>query len=172
MKKLFAKFLGIVAGAALFASPNLSADHCSDNSFSGKNIKGTYSFSGFSNSLDGLGIPPAPSPQSQAIVGLVKFNPNGTGTLLTSDFVVIAGVLTNIHRENVPFTYTLGTIDGTQIDGTAVLTIPNFPVAGTTPVFSVVFKQEKGKVVGFRAVTIGSTPSAQRWTLLEGERFN
>ncbi len=167
------KFLGLLAVIALLAGPSLSAKDCHKDSHNdcngacpisvtGNDVKGTYSFSGFSNSLCGV------VPQSQAVVGLVKFKNDGTGTIIVADFVISTGAsIQNIHRENVPFTYQLP-----GPDGSGIITVPNFPVVGTTPVFAVVFKRCKGNVFGFRGLTTESTPGTPRWTLIEGERFD
>ncbi len=166
---LLKKFAGFFAAVALLTSPVLISAECHHHehrNITGDDVEGYYQTSGFSNSLDGIGSPT--QPQSQATVGQARFFDDGTGVITFVDLVVIiGGDLVDIHQENLPFTYTLG-----PINGQGTVTIPNFPVPGLVPVFAISFKKHDGKVTGFSLLIIDNNVPTSRWTLIQGERFN
>lgn len=142
-----------------------SSEHHHEKRIKESDVVGTYQISGFSNSLDGPGTPT--QPQSQSVIGQLQFFKHGVGRIVFVDFtVVVGGQIFNNHFENIPFTYSLGPING---QGVAV--VPDFPVVGTNPTFSMSFKMRNGKVVGFSQLVTASTTPTSRWTLIQGERF-
>ncbi|HEV8051854.1 MAG TPA: hypothetical protein VGP47_05110 [Parachlamydiaceae bacterium] len=159
MKKHFGKFLVFMLAVAYLASPlSLMA------ATTFKDVAGTYQISGFSNSFPGapLGI------QSQAVVGQVTFNSDGTVVVPFVNFTVvtIAGTVISTPFTNVQGVYTLG-----PVDGQGSLTLFNFPTQGANPQFAISFKRHCQKIVGFSALTTVNTTS-NLWTLIQGERFN
>lgn len=167
MKNIFKKLCGFLLAATVLASPlSISAsEDCCKGFIKKKDVAGTYQFSGFSNSsTPAIGVP-----QSDAIVGKLTLNCNGTGVLEFVDYVTreSGGTLDPIHRTGVPFTYTLGPING---QGTIIL--PNFPSPGDLLTFAVSFKSHKCRVTGFSALTTSSTINGGQWTLIQAERFN
>lgn len=174
MKKYTQKLLSVLftVGSLMICS-HLSASeheasfhsHC-DKSITFASVAGTYQINGFSNSFPGAtSLIPA---ESQAAVGQIVFNKDGTGVVTFVDFTVILanGTFTSTHFTDVNFTYTLG-----PINGYGTLTLQDFPISGVDPVFAISFKKHHHKVEGFSAVTTGNTTSSL-WTLLQGERFN
>lgn len=160
MKKHLSKLFALVLTLACLASPlNLMADHL----ISAKQVAGTYQLSGFSSSFSGapLGV------QSQALVGQVTLNDDGTGVVNFGNFtfVTIAGTVQTLPLAGVQLTYTLG-----AEDGQATITLLNFPVTGANPQFAVSFKKRCKRVTGFSGVTQVNTTS-NLVTIIQAERF-
>ncbi len=159
MKKHLSKLFALVLTFACLASPlNLMADHLITN----KQVAGTYQLSGFSNSFPGapLGV------ESQALVGQVTLNNDGTGVVNFGNFTVvdILGNVSTFPLAGVQLTYVLGE------DGQATFTLLNFPVAGANPQFAVSFKKRCKRVTGFSGVTTVNTTS-NLVTIFQAERF-
>lgn len=159
------KISKFVVLATILVSPLFSGLHSShhDNIIRRKDVVGTYQFSGFSNSLD-----TSTSPQSEALVGQLVFNRDGTGTISFVDqTAIVTGNLSNSLLTNLPFTYTLE-----LQNGLGTITVPNFPGSGVTTTFAVSFKLEGCKVTGFSMVTSASTANpTPLWLLIQGVRF-
>ena len=160
MKKHLSKLFALVLTVACLASPlNLMADHI----ISAKHVAGTYQVSGFSNSF-----PAAPlGVESQALVGQVTLNEDGTGVVNFGNFTVvtIAGTVSTFPLAGVQVTWVLG-----AEDGQATITLLNFPVTGANPQFAISFKKRCKRVTGFSGVTTVNTTS-NLVTLIQGERF-
>jgi hypothetical protein len=172
--KMSSMILGFLAATAFMTNPvDLSAKHHSSSScehqihqITFQDVSGTFQISGFSNSLDGIGSPS--QPQSEGVIGQAAFYTNGTGFLNFIDFTaIIAGNISNIHEVGVPFTYTVG-----PLNGYGTVTIQNFPVPGQNIEFALSFKMHKGKVDGFSMLNILENVPSSIWILLEGNRFN
>ena len=191
MNKMFTTCLGLVIAAVAFASPlaarcrenncenkcearcdarceNLGENLCPDvlRTITNRDIAGTYQFSGFSNSTDGVGSPAAP--QSQAVVGQATINADGTALIRFIDLTaVINNQIVNIHRENVLATYGLG-----PNNGQLTIQIFNFPEPGANPVFTASVRTECGRVTGFSFLTALNSVPTRLWTLVQVERIN
>jgi hypothetical protein len=188
MKKLLTTCLGLVIAAAAFASPltakcndeNRCENRCEDRCvnvcetscpanpgiITNSDLAGTYQFSGFSNSTDGVGSPVFP--QSQAVVGQAIINADGTALITFIDLTaVINNQIVHIHRNNVLATYGLG-----PVNGQLTIQIFDFPAAGANPVFTASVKTNCGKVTGFSFLTALNSVPTRLWTLVQAERIN
>lgn len=161
MKKHLSKLFALALTLACLASPlNLMADHIIE----AKQVAGTYQLSGFSNSF-----PAAPlGVESQAIVGQIELNADGTGVVNFGNFtyVTVVGTVVTVPLFGLHLTWALG-----AVDGQATINLLNFPVTGANPVFAISFKKRCKRVSGFSGLTTFN-PTSNLWTLIQAERFN
>lgn len=160
MKKHLSKLFALVLTVACLASPlNLMADHY----ISAKQVAGTYQVSGSSNSFSAapLGV------ESQALVGQVTLNHDGTGVINFGNITIVntIGTVSSVPLAGVQVTWALG-----LVDGQATVNLINVPVTGVNSEYAISFKKRCKRVTGFSGVTTVNT-SSNLVTLIQAERF-